>query len=203
LCQNLVGQNAQAYGPIFTVPIIGFWMSGSDEQFHCWAAVVSYLQAQDGINSDLARQSWSRGAYFRVQHLPLDPENFLSRRSHEDWRGGLDGQRTQAAALAIRTKARANQWWNHPIRAQNSCELGHTGKRELTIRIEVREHFSGPRRPIGRSTQMTRANRLELERKLEQARRLAMEPTDPLTRERLAQLIEELEFQLHDPRKVA
>jgi len=45
---------------------------------------------------------------------------------------------------------------------------------------------------------MTRANRLELERKLEQARRLAMEPTDPLTRERLAQLIEELEFQLRD-----
>ena len=50
---------------------------------------------------------------------------------------------------------------------------------------------------------MTRANRLELERKLEQARRLAMEPTDPLTRQRLAQLVEELEFQLCDPRKVA
>jgi len=30
-----------------------------------------------------------------------------------------------------------------------------------------------------------------------------MEPTDPLTRERLAQLVEELEFQLHDQRKVA
>ena len=50
---------------------------------------------------------------------------------------------------------------------------------------------------------MTRANRRELERKLEQARRLAMEPTDPLTRERLAQLIEDLEFQLGDLRKVA
>ena len=50
---------------------------------------------------------------------------------------------------------------------------------------------------------MTRANRRELERKLEQARRLAMEPTDPLTSERLAQLVEELEFQLRDPRKVA
>ncbi len=50
---------------------------------------------------------------------------------------------------------------------------------------------------------MTRANRRELERKLEQARRLAMEPTDPLTRERLAQLVEELEFQLGDPLKVA
>ena len=89
----------------------------------------------------------------------------------------------------------------HP--PQNTCELRHTGKRKLTVRREVREHFSGPRRPIGRSTQMTRANRLELERKLEQARRLAMEPTDPLTRERLAQLVEELEFQLCDPRKVA
>ena len=50
---------------------------------------------------------------------------------------------------------------------------------------------------------MTRAERQELERKLEQARRLALEPTDPLTRERLAQLIEELEFQLQDQRKVA
>ena len=50
---------------------------------------------------------------------------------------------------------------------------------------------------------MTRANRRELERKLEQARRLAMEPTDPLTRERLAQLVEELEFQLRDQPKVA
>ena len=50
---------------------------------------------------------------------------------------------------------------------------------------------------------MTRANRRELEGKLEQARRLAMEPTDPLTRERLAQVVEELEFQLRDERKVA
>lgn len=50
---------------------------------------------------------------------------------------------------------------------------------------------------------MTRLERQELDRKLEQARRLAMEPTDPLTRERLAQLIEELEFQLQDQRRVA
>jgi hypothetical protein len=50
---------------------------------------------------------------------------------------------------------------------------------------------------------MNRKHREELDRKLAQARRLALEPTDPLTRERLAQLIEELEFQLHGPRKVA
>ena len=50
---------------------------------------------------------------------------------------------------------------------------------------------------------MTRTNRQALERKLEQARRLATEPTDPLTRERLAQMIEDLEFQLQDRRKVA
>ena len=50
---------------------------------------------------------------------------------------------------------------------------------------------------------MTRMRRVVLERKLEQARRLALEPTDPLTRERLAQIIEELEFQLNDQRKVA
>jgi hypothetical protein len=50
---------------------------------------------------------------------------------------------------------------------------------------------------------MTRAERQELDRKLQQARRLALEPTDPVTRERLAQLIEELESQLQDHRKVA
>jgi len=60
---------------------------------------VSYLQAQDGINSDLAGQTWGWGAYFRMQHLPLDPENFLSRRSLEDWRRGLDGERAKAATL--------------------------------------------------------------------------------------------------------
>lgn len=50
---------------------------------------------------------------------------------------------------------------------------------------------------------MIRWNREELERKLAQARRLALEPTDPLTRERLAQMIEDLEFQLQNQRKVA
>jgi hypothetical protein len=49
---------------------------------------------------------------------------------------------------------------------------------------------------------MTRMDCRALERKLEQTRRLALEPTDPLTRERLAQMIEELEFQLRE-RKVA
>ncbi len=50
---------------------------------------------------------------------------------------------------------------------------------------------------------MDRRYREELDRKLAQARRLALEPTDPLTRERLAQWIEELESQLQDQRKVA
>jgi len=50
---------------------------------------------------------------------------------------------------------------------------------------------------------MTRRYREELNRKLVQARRLALEPSDPLTRERLAQLIEDLEFQLQDQRQVA
>jgi hypothetical protein len=50
---------------------------------------------------------------------------------------------------------------------------------------------------------MTRTKRQTLERKLQQALRLALEPTDPLTRERLAQMIEELEFQLQDRRQVA
>jgi hypothetical protein len=43
---------------------------------------------------------------------------------------------------------------------------------------------------------MTRRERQELERKLAETHRLALEPTDALTRERLAQLIEDLEFQL-------
>jgi hypothetical protein len=43
---------------------------------------------------------------------------------------------------------------------------------------------------------MTRRERQELELKLAQAHRLALEPTDALTLERLAQLIEDLEFQL-------
>ena len=43
---------------------------------------------------------------------------------------------------------------------------------------------------------MTRRQREELNRKLAQARRLALEPTDPVTLERLAQWIEELEFRL-------
>jgi hypothetical protein len=50
---------------------------------------------------------------------------------------------------------------------------------------------------------MTRRDREELNRKLAQARRLALEPSDPLTRERLAGLVEELEFRLQEPRQVA
>jgi len=50
---------------------------------------------------------------------------------------------------------------------------------------------------------MDRKQHAELVRRLTQARRLALEPHDPLTRERLAQLIEELELQLQDQRNVA
>jgi hypothetical protein len=50
---------------------------------------------------------------------------------------------------------------------------------------------------------MKRWDREELERKLEQARRLALEPTDPLTQERIAQMVEDLEFQLREQRQVA
>lgn len=50
---------------------------------------------------------------------------------------------------------------------------------------------------------MTRRERKELERRLAQTRKLALEPTDPFTRERLAQLIEELEFQLEAGRLAA
>ena len=44
-----------------------------------------------------------------------------------------------------------------------------------------------------------RIDRQALKRKLEYTRRVALEPTDPLTRERLAQMIEELESQLLVP----
>jgi hypothetical protein len=50
---------------------------------------------------------------------------------------------------------------------------------------------------------MTRHERKELEHKLAQTRRLALEPTDPLTREQLAQLIEDLEVQLEAGRLAA
>jgi hypothetical protein len=50
---------------------------------------------------------------------------------------------------------------------------------------------------------MRRIDREELERRLAQARRLALEPTDQLTQERLAQLIEHLELQLQEQRRVA
>jgi hypothetical protein len=50
---------------------------------------------------------------------------------------------------------------------------------------------------------MDRRDREEFERRLAQARRLALEPSDPLTRERLAQLVEELEYQLRDLLHVA
>jgi len=45
---------------------------------------------------------------------------------------------------------------------------------------------------------MTRMSREGVEQKLAQARRLALESNDPLTEERLAQMIEELELQLQD-----
>jgi hypothetical protein len=51
--------------------------------------------------------------------------------------------------------------------------------------------------------EMDRRQRAELDRRLAQARRLSLEPSDPLTRERLAQLIEDLELQLQDQREVA
>ena len=46
---------------------------------------------------------------------------------------------------------------------------------------------------------MMRMGRQALERKLEHTRKVALEPTDPVTREKLAQMIEELEFQLLAP----
>jgi hypothetical protein len=56
---------------------------------------------------------------------------------------------------------------------------------------------------VAGAQKMYRRHREELERKLAQAHRLALEPTDPLTRERLAQLVEDLEFQLQCLRKAA
>jgi hypothetical protein len=50
---------------------------------------------------------------------------------------------------------------------------------------------------------MYRRHRAELERKLAQALRLALEPTDPHTREQLAQLVEDLEFQLQSLSRAA
>ncbi len=56
---------------------------------------------------------------------------------------------------------------------------------------------------LNRTTQMTRREHEELQRKLTRARRLAMEPTDALSRERAAQAIEDLEYQLFAGRLTA
>ena len=50
---------------------------------------------------------------------------------------------------------------------------------------------------------MTRREHDELHRKLSRARRLALEPTDALSRERAAQAIENLEYQLFAGRLTA
>jgi hypothetical protein len=50
---------------------------------------------------------------------------------------------------------------------------------------------------------MTRREHEELQRKLTRARRLAMEPADALARERAAQAIEDLEYQLFAGRLTA
>lgn len=50
---------------------------------------------------------------------------------------------------------------------------------------------------------MTQRDDEELQRKLLRARRLAMQPTSPLSRERAAQAIEDLEYQLFAGRLTA
>ena len=50
---------------------------------------------------------------------------------------------------------------------------------------------------------MTRREHAELQRKLTRARRLALEPADALSRERAAQAIEDLEYQLYAGRLTA
>jgi len=50
---------------------------------------------------------------------------------------------------------------------------------------------------------MTRCEYEELQRKLVRARRLALEPADALSRERAAQAIEDLEYQLFAGRLTA
>jgi hypothetical protein len=50
---------------------------------------------------------------------------------------------------------------------------------------------------------MTRREHEELQRKLMRARRLALEPTDELSRERAAQTVEDLEYRLFAGRLTA
>jgi hypothetical protein len=49
---------------------------------------------------------------------------------------------------------------------------------------------------------MTRIDIEDLERKLVQARRFVLEPNDPLTKERLTQLIKDLELRLHEQQTI-
>lgn len=50
---------------------------------------------------------------------------------------------------------------------------------------------------------MTRHEHLEIQQKLARARRLALEPTDGVSRERAAQAVEDLEYQLFAGRLTA
>jgi hypothetical protein len=111
---------------------------------------------------------------------------------------------TSSAAIGFTRSGERNMF---PLGAQGlptrSWATPHAKTLELTTCKEFPEHFSDPAVQLAGALKMNRTKRLELERKLGQAYRLALEPSDPLTRERLAQLIEELEFQLQDQRKVA
>ena len=71
-------------------------------------------------------------------------------------------------------------------------------RRRLGARLVRTEPISEPI-SIG-SAELTRRERNELERCLAQAFKRALEPTDALTHERLAQVIEDLEFKLLAPR---
>ncbi len=62
---------------------------------------MSCLQTQDGTGANLSRRAGFRGADLRVFDLPSYRESFFSRRSDEDRRRGLVGQRAKAAASLL------------------------------------------------------------------------------------------------------
>jgi hypothetical protein len=73
----------------------------------------------------------------------------------------------------------------------------------LTLSEWFYEHLIDSAVYLAGAFTMDRNQHEELDRRLAQARRLALEPHDPLTRGRLAELIKELELKLQDQRKVA
>jgi hypothetical protein len=123
--------------------------------------------------------------------LVLEVAKHFARR-HRSLSRGRDA--VQAASPFLESKMQ----FQRRLKVTSATEEG-----KINVVRTLCEHFRGAVVLLAGASKMRRWDREELERKLAQARRLALEPTDPLTQERIAQMVEDLEFQLREQRQVA